>query len=53
MSQYTNTEKVSEDDQKHLWEWNPDKRWKAMLIMSGLSQLVADLVLTYSDAKDI
>jgi len=53
MSQYTNIEKVPEDDQKHLWAWNPDNRWKATLIKSGLSQLVADLVLMYSDAKDI
>jgi hypothetical protein len=36
-----------------LWDWNPDNRWKATLITSGLSQLVADLVLMYSDAKDI
>jgi hypothetical protein len=53
MSQYTNIEKVPEDDQKHLWAWNCDNRWKATLIKSGLSQLVADLVLMYSDAKDI
>ena len=36
-----------------MWEWNPGNRWKATLITSGLSQLVVDLVLTYSDTKDI
>jgi len=30
-----------------------NNRWKATLITSGLSQLVAYLVLKYSDAKDI
>jgi len=49
----TKFEKASEDDQKNLLAWKRDNARTAALITSALSQPVADLVLMYSDAKDI
>jgi len=49
----TNTEKASEDDQKNFLAWKRDSARKAALIACALSQPVAHLILTYSDAKDI
>jgi len=49
----TNTEKVSEDDQKTFLAWERDNARTAALIACALSQPVADLVLTYLDCKDI
>ena len=49
----TNIEKASEDDKKNLLAWKWDNAQTAALITSALSQLVADLVSTYCDTKDI
>jgi hypothetical protein len=49
----TNTEKASEDYHKNLLAWKRDNARTAASITSALSQPVADLVLTYSYAKDI
>jgi hypothetical protein len=49
----TNTEKASEDDQKNMLAWKRDNAQTAAFIASALNQPVADLVLTYNDAKDI
>lgn len=49
----TNIEKALEDNQKTLLAWKRDNDWKAVLIASALSQPVADVVLMYSDARDI
>jgi hypothetical protein len=48
----TNTEKASEDDQNFL-AWKGYNARTAAFIASALSQPVADMVLRYSDAKDI
>ena len=49
----TNTEKASEVDKKKTLAWKRDNARTAALIASVLSQLVAYLVLTSIDAKDI
>ena len=49
----TNNEKASEDDQKNLLAWKRDSARTAALITNALIQPVADLVLTYSGARDI
>jgi len=52
-SNITNIEKTLEDSQKNLLAWKCDNAQKTALIASALNQPVADLVLTYSDARDI
>ena len=49
----TNTEKASEVDKKKTLAWKRDNARTTALIASALSQLVAYLVLTQIDAKDI
>lgn len=39
--------------EKVCWCGSWDNAWMAVLIAGVLSQLVVDLVLVYSDAKDI
>ena len=49
----TNIEKASEDEQNNLLAWKRNNAWTVASIASALSQPVADLALTYSDARDI